>query len=783
MTETSVKSPSAPASAPFPRPPRTWSAYFAPAAVILALLSALVTFLVLTGLTAISPTHNVVVTVLLGNLATAIILLGVIAWEILGLVRARRRGRAGSRLHVRIVLLFGVIATVPAILVAVIASITLDRGLDRWFTGRTRDIIENSVNVARVYVRDHAFTIRSDVLQIANDVGRNRAMFDKDRVQFRQLLGAQAVLRGTPAVMLIRSDRSLIERADINIGRDFVVPPNIDPKISTSENPLLVLADTNDFAFAIAPVPNFVDTFVYVARLMDPRVIQYLQESEQSALEYQSLEQRRVGVQVAFALMYALIALILLLSAIWLGINFANRLVAPIRRLITAADLVASGNLFVQVPVRRAEGDLASLGESFNSMTHELRSQRDDIVRARDQIDARRRFSEAVLAGVGAGVIGLNPEGRITIVNRSAERLTGRAEDELIGKDAVGAIPELKELIHQAMNGAPRAQGTITLTRAGRERTINVRVTTESSPETQHGYVITLDDITELVTAQRTSAWADVARRIAHEIKNPLTPIQLSAERLRRKYGKTLIHDREIFEQCTETIIRQVGDIGRMVDEFSSFARMPEAKPEKGDLSDAVRQSVFLESVRLPEVNVTVDLPEEPIIGWFDNRLISQVLTNLIKNAVEAIEGAGLEAIKDPTIVVSARIEGPLARVSISDNGKGWPKENRNRLLEPYITTREKGTGLGLAIVAKIIEQHGGKVELIDAEPDAGGRIGACFTFTLPLHGPDKDDGEPGAEPATELTAADTTTTTEAGGATPKAEKQEEPQLQAVGNT
>ncbi len=734
MTDSSAKPETAPSSPPFPRPPRTWTGYFAPAAVILALVSALITFLVLTGLTPILPTHNVVVTVLLGNLATAIILLGVIAWQLLGLIRARRRGRAGARLHVRIVLLFGVIATVPAILVAVIASITLDRGLDRWFTGRTRGIIENSVNVARVYVRDHAFAIRADVLQIANSIGANRATFDKDRAQFRQLLGAQAVLRGTPAVMLISADRSLIERADINIGREFVVPPNIDPRLATSEQPLLVLADTNDFAFAIAPVPNFIDTFVYVARLIDPRVIQYLQESEQSALEYQSLEQRRVGVQVAFALMYALIALILLLSAIWLGINFANRLVAPIRRLITAADLVASGNLFVQVPVRRAEGDLASLGESFNSMTHELRSQRDDIVRARDQIDARRRFTEAVLAGVGAGVIGLNPEGRITIVNRSAERLTGRMEDDLIGKDAVQTIPELKELLHQAMSGAARAQGTITLTRGGRERTINVRVTTESSIETEHGYVITLDDITELVTAQRTSAWADVARRIAHEIKNPLTPIQLSAERLRRKYGKTLVEDREIFEQCTETIIRQVGDIGRMVDEFSAFARMPKPVLERQDLAETVRQAVFLQRVGNPEIEFENELPNGPVPAKFDRRLVSQALTNILKNATEAIAGVPDEELGKGKILVRILPEAEFIHVDIIDNGFGLPKENRERLLEPYVTTREKGTGLGLAIVGKILEDHGGRIELRDAPAVEQGGRGAWMRLSFPVN-------------------------------------------------
>lgn len=734
MSDTSVKSES-PGSPPFPRPPRSWTNYFAPGAVILALLSALVTFLVLTGLTRIVPTHDVVVTVLLANLITAIILLGVIAWELTALIRARRRGRAGARLHVRIVLLFGVIATVPAVLVAVIASITLDRGLDRWFTGRTKTIIENSVNVARVYVQDHAFTIRTDVLQVANIVGSNRALFDKDREQFKQLLGAQAVLRGTPALMLIRSDRTLIERAEINIGRNFVVPPNIDPKLATSEQPLLILADTNDFAFAIAPVPNFVDTFLYVARPIDPRVIQYLQQSEQSAAEYQSLEDRRLGVQVAFALMYALIALILLLSAIWLGINFANRLVAPIRRLITAADLVASGNLFVQVPVRRAEGDLASLGESFNAMTHELRTQRDDIVRARDQIDARRRFTEAVLAGVGAGVIGLNPEGRITIVNRSAERLTGHGESDLIGKDAVQAIPELKELMQQALGGALRAQGTITLRRGGRERTINVRVTTESSAETEHGYVITLDDITELVSAQRTSAWADVARRIAHEIKNPLTPIQLSAERLRRKYGKAVIEDKEIFEQCTETIIRQVGDIGRMVDEFSSFARMPKPVLERQDLADTVRQAVFLQRVGNPDIDFETEMPNGPVSAKFDRRLVSQALTNLIKNATEAIESVPEESRSKGKILVRVTSEGDLAHIDIIDNGIGLPQENREKLLEPYVTTRDKGTGLGLAIVGKILEDHGGKLELRDAPAVEQGGRGAWMRLSFPVNG------------------------------------------------
>jgi two-component system nitrogen regulation sensor histidine kinase NtrY len=380
---------------------------------------------------------------------------------------------------------------------------------------------------------------------MATEIARLKPLFDENRERFRQVLTAQAAIRGIPAAMLIRGDHTVVERAEINVGREFVVPPALNLRDATAEKPILALAESADYLHAVIPLREYEDTFLYLARPIDPKVIQYLRQTQESVIEYQGLEARRFGVQVAFALMYALISLILLLAAVWLGLNFANRLVAPIRRLITAADLVASGNLFVQVPVRRSEGDLGSLGDSFNTMTQELRSQRDDIVRARDQIDERRRFTEAVLAGVGAGVIGLSPEGRINILNRSAERLIGQSEESAIGVSVTEIIPEIAALVEQAKEGIQRVQGTVTLTRDARERTINVRVTTEASPDAEHGYVITLDDITELVSAQRTSAWADVARRIAHEIKNPLTPIQLSAERLRRKFGKTLTEDRD----------------------------------------------------------------------------------------------------------------------------------------------------------------------------------------------------------------------------------------------
>ena len=535
--------------------------------------------------------------------------------------------------------------------------------------------------------------------------------------------------------MMIRGDSTVIERADIDFDRDAKVPANLTVRNATVERPIIYFSDNADFVAAVVPILGFDDTYLYVARPIDPKVLQYLRSTEAAVAEYSSMEDRRFGVQVAFALMYAVIALILLLSSVWLGLNFANWLAAPIRRLISAADLVASGNLNVKVPLRKNEGDLANLSESFNKMTEELRSQHEDIIGARDQIDQRRRFTEAVLSGVSAGVVGLDTKGRVTILNRSALRLLNHPETDLIGVPLGEQIPEIEPLIARALAGEERVHDTIKLMRGGRERTINVRVTTEAASESEHGYVVTLDDITELVSAQRTSAWADVARRIAHEIKNPLTPIQLSAERLRRKYGKTLANDREIFEQCTQTIIRQVGDIGRMVDEFSAFARTPRPVVENQDLAETVRQVVFLMRVGHPDVTFEVELPSSKLDARFDRRLISQALTNIIKNGLEAIEAVPAAERGKGRIIVHAAREGGMAVIDVVDNGIGLPAENRERLLEPYVTTREKGTGLGLAIVGKILEEHGGKIELRDAPAVQEGGRGAWVRLSFAVEG------------------------------------------------
>jgi two-component system nitrogen regulation sensor histidine kinase NtrY len=705
-------------------------------AVGAAMLSALATFLVLSGLTPLPPTHNVVVSLLAINGLAALILIAVIAREIMQIVQARRHGRAGARLHVRIVGLFAIIAAVPTILVAIVATITLDRGLDRFFSTRTKAIIGNSLSVAEAYIGEHAQMIRGDILAMAQDVARAKPLFDSERERFQQFLTAQATIRGLQVAVILNADLEVVERTSLRTTQDFAIPSKDIVKSITETQPQIAIIPGANYVAGIIKLRNYDSLYLYVVRPLDPRVVAHLSETRASVSDYAIMESRRAGVTVAFGLMYTVIALIVLLSAVLIGLNFANRLVAPIRRLIGAANVVATGNLHVQVPVNRSEGDLGQLGETFNRMTHDLRTQRDDLVRARDLIDSRRRFSEAVLAGASAGIIGIDHDGKISILNRSAEQLIGSSGPDVTGKPLLDVVPGLSQLVEQAIESGQRlAQGQVTLSRRGRERNLSVRVATEQSADAEHGYVVTLDDITDLVMAQRTSAWADVARRIAHEIKNPLTPIQLSAERLRRKYGKVITEDRTIFEQCTDTIVRQVDDIRRMVDEFSRFARMPKPVIEHEDVADTVRQAVFLMRVGHPEIDIDLSISKDPMPARFDRRLVSQALTNIIKNGTEAIS-ARPESSDKGRIEVVATLDDDMVNIDVIDNGIGLPKENRSRLLEPYVTTREKGTGLGLAIVGKILEEHGGGIELHDAAEKAATRRGAWIRLRFAVNPP-----------------------------------------------
>jgi two-component system, NtrC family, nitrogen regulation sensor histidine kinase NtrY len=710
--------------------------WLAPFAVGLALLTAFLTFVVLTGLTRIEPTRQVAVSFMLMNGATILVLVGIIVREVWQLTQARRRGRAAARLHVQIVSLFSVIAVLPAVLVAGVANVTIDRGLDRLFSGPTREVIQNSLIIARAYMQEHAQLIRGDILGMANDIAHARPLYDQDRKSFRELLTANAASRNLPGAMLIDKDRNILETAQTGIQLAFAAPPaEFLRNVNENEPEIAVLPEQN-YVAAVIRLRAFNDTFLYVARQLDPRVVAQLKQTEASVAEYAEIESRRLGLQVNFALIFAVIALTILMASILIGLNFANWLVAPIRRLMSAANIVSTGDLHVQVPVLRSEGDLAQLGETFNKMTQELRTQRDELVSASDLIDSRRRFIEAVLSSASAGIIGVDASGSVGILNRSAEKLIGHAESETLDHPLSDVLPELDDMMKTAREGTQRlVQGQITINRDGHERNLSVRVSAEQTSQTRDSYIITLDDITELVSAQRTSAWADVARRIAHEIKNPLTPIQLSAERIRRKFGKAITEDKAIFEQCTDTIVRQVDDIRRMVDEFSRFARMPKPVIEGEDVADTVRQAVFLMRVGHPDIDIDAEIKAEPMRAQFDRRLISQALTNIIKNATEAIEAVPAAELGKGRIDVIAARENDDIVIDVIDNGIGLPKVSRARLLEPYVTTREKGTGLGLAIVGRVLEDHGGRIELNDAADIRPGARGAWMRLRFAVSG------------------------------------------------
>jgi two-component system nitrogen regulation sensor histidine kinase NtrY len=651
-------------------------------------------------------------------------------------VLANRKGQAAAQLHIRIVLLFSLVAAAPAILLAVAASFSLDRGLDNWFSTRTQAIVNNSLSIAQAYAEQQATQLRVDTLSVKHELERSPSLLTDDPSRFKDFLASLAQDRNLAGVFLIDSQGAPIGEATLSntTRRDYPAPVQgaIDEAKQKPTEVVLISPGASNVVGAISSLVGYNDLFIYAARPLDPRIAGYLAMTAANVSEYRIMQATRLGVQIAFGILFVGITVVTLLSAIWLGIGFANKLVGPIRRLIDAAKEVSAGNLRASVTPRSSDGDVGALGVTFNTMTAQLRNQRQQLVAASELNDSRRRFIEAVLSGVTAGVIGIDARGHVTIANRTALHVLG-APDRVGEATITDIAPELRPVVERAIgDGRPEHQDQIVITRGGRERTVNIRVTTERAAGQSHGYVITLDDITDLVSAQRSSAWADIARRIAHEIKNPLTPIQLSAERLKRKFGRTIVDDREVFDQCTDTIIRQVGDIGRMVDEFSAFARMPKPSFVVGDLSDTIRESVFLISVAQPEITFDTKLPDTPMIGRFDARLLGQAIANVIKNATEAVAACPAEPGFKGAVSVIGRVEGNHVVVDVVDNGVGLPKENRQRLLEPYVTTREKGTGLGLAIVTKIIEEHGGRVELLDAPAVAEGGHGAMIRITLP---------------------------------------------------
>lgn len=674
--------------------------------------------------------------VLLADIVYVLLVAALILARVLRMVADRRRQSAGSRLHLRLTGVFAFVALVPTILVAVFAVLNLNIGLEGWFSDRVRNVVGSSLSAAQAYEGEHTAALTEDAQKLAAylNVAKQSTFFLSDG-DVRPVLtqGQAAVQRGLKEVFLIDGGGELKTRGERSYLFDFD-EPTADQLARAKAGETVIIEDwTNDEFRALVHLDAFADRYLYVSRRVDGKLLSLLDDTKQTVALYQQLEAERGRVLFNFGLLYLGFALILVLAAVWLGLWFAERLSRPIGRLAAAASRVGAGDLEVQVVEEEGDDEIATLGRIFNQMTHQLNGQREALMQNHRQTEGQRRLFDSVLSNVTAGVIGLNAEGRIDFSNRAAARLLDMAG--ATDQPMVQAVPEFGDLFDRLREGQGAVQEEIRLTRQGKLESLLVRMSPRRSENGRvEGYVVAFDDVTDLVSAQRMAAWGDVARRIAHEIKNPLTPIQLSAERIKRKFRREVAEPEEL-EQLSDVIIRQTNDLRRIVDEFSKFARMPEPDRREADLVELVRAAVMLQENGQPGVTFRKTLPDQPILLEIDGTMIGQALTNLIKNAGEAIETLQEKPTPPgfvPEIRVAMETEDSGATITIADNGIGLPPD-RARLFEPYVTTREKGTGLGLPIVKKIIEEHGGTLTLEDAPVfDGNDHRGAMAVIRLP---------------------------------------------------
>jgi two-component system nitrogen regulation sensor histidine kinase NtrY len=680
--------------------------------------------------------------VLLADLVYVLVVAALVMRRVAQMIAARRAKSAGSNLHLRLTGVFALLALIPTVTVAVFSVLTINVGLEGWFSERVRDVVGTSLSAAQAYEEEHRQELSRDGLALAAylDTERQATFFMSDG-QVRQALGrVQAQIeRGLTEAFVIDGLGDIRARGARSYEFDYERPTAEDFATADAEGITIVEDYANNEFRALIPLSAFVDRYLYVTRGVDGEILSLLDETQETVALYEQLENERGRLLFEFGLLYLGFAVILILAAIWLGLWFAERLSKPVGRLVGASQRVGAGDLDVRVIEEEGDDEIAQLGRYFNQMTTQLKAQRDTLLDNTRQIERRRRLFDSVLGSVTSGVVGLDARGQVTFANRSARRLllVGQVPEET---PIAVAVPEFAPLFAQLQaEGREVLQEQINLVRSGKQEALLVRMAVRRTEDgALEGYVIAFDDVTDLVSAQRMAAWGDVARRIAHEIKNPLTPIQLSAERIKRKFRARVGEDADSLDQMTDVIVRQTNDLRRIVDEFSRFARMPEPQRVRDDLAAILRDAVTLQEAGQPGVRISLTMPEGPVPSDVDGTMISQALTNLIKNAGEAIETLQEKGSPEgfsPEIRVALTVEGGTARLTIADNGVGLPAD-RARLFEPYVTTRAKGTGLGLPIVKKIIEEHGGTLALDDAEPFGDdGRRGAMAVVTLPVIG------------------------------------------------
>lgn len=723
-----------------------WSNGFALVLIAMALGCGILTYMALSEVPPFGNDTNTVIWLLNLDLIFLILLIAVIARRIISVWTGHRRGLAGSRLHMRLAFTFSLIAALPAVIMTVFSAVFLYYGVQTWFSERIRTAVTESEAVAEAYLQEHHQVIRADILAMANDLDRQAIILTTNQDAFKSVMKTQLFVRNLSEAMVVERSGKVLAESGLTFTLSLEgVPPSVFDQADMGET-VLVTDSADDRIRALVKLNNFLDAYLYVGRMVDSTVLRHLSDTKKAVAAYKQLETQYSNLQVKITMIFVVVALVLLLSAMWGGLIFARYLVSPIAALTTATDRIRAGDLTARVENTDRGDEFDQLGLAFNRMTSQLEEQRAELIAANRQMDERRRFTETVLAGVSSGVMGVDQTGKVTIANSSAANIFELKPEELAGRNINEVLPEIAELLTTARNKPGKiTQGEVPYSRSDEtRRTLLIRIAIEMIGEEDKGAILTFDDITELQSAQRKAAWADVARRIAHEIKNPLTPIQLSAERLKRKYLKQISEEPEIFAQCTDTIIHHVEDIGRMVNEFSAFARMPLPIFKEDDIVRHVRDMMTLQQ----QAHADIDIKFLNQTGFgtvlrmdFDAQQIRQAFTNIIQNAIDSVtarrERDGTEG--KMLILLSRRADNHEIVISVIDNGLGLPKgEEAGRLMEPYVTTRETGTGLGLAIVKKIMEDHKGSVILgqtdgIKSMPGWEDLGGACVSLILPL--------------------------------------------------
>jgi two-component system nitrogen regulation sensor histidine kinase NtrY len=701
--------------------------------VIAAIISGVATYVALTNTDYLSTSPKIVLVLINADIVLLLLLGVVVSRKLVEIWAARRRGLAGSRLHVKLVMLFGLLAVTPAIIMAVFSVLFFDFGLQAWFSDRVDRALNNSLAVADAYLKEHRKLISGDALSIGKEFIADIPLLQAGAPGANEKLTHLTRLRSVPEAIIFDVNHQILARSNLTFTLEFEMIPQWAVERANGGDVVVLANEGGDRVRALMILDRPTQTFLYIGRFVDPKVLNYHHETLSAVNEYNQLKGKQSEIEIRFALIFALVALLLLLVAIWVGLTFATQLSRPIRRLVMASEKIRQGDLRARVDEDSSEEELLSLSRSFNRMAAQLESQRGDLVEVNLQLDLRRQFTESVLRGVSAGVVGLNKSGKINLANRSAAALLEVALEDLEGKKLMEVAPEMMPLFKQVKGGVePTCEEQVTLSRHGVTKTLLVRVVLQQEKNQIQGYVVTFDDMTDLLAAQRKAAWSDVARRIAHEIKNPLTPIQLSAERLQRKYKDEISTDPEVFEACTDTIIRQVEDIGRMVDEFSTFARMPLPVMATEDLAQLCERALFLQHNAHTGLNLRFIPLDKPLLMVCDRRLITQALTNLLQNAIDSVYSILKENEQKEGVVALSLVVNDWVRVIVQDNGKGLPLEMIDRLTEPYVTTKLKGTGLGLAIVKKIMEDHGGRLLLTNIV-EGGARVELLFPLSAML--------------------------------------------------